>query len=100
MAAVITPDIPPFASESMSEMTPDEALGALSHSVGYFGSYAVDQATATASHRIEGSVFPNWAGKTHPRFFRLDGDDLVITTPPRPAPGGNVVHTLRWRRPT
>jgi hypothetical protein len=98
MSAIISPDVPRFASDSVAAVTPAEAVGALRRSVGYFGTFTVDAATSTASHHIEGSVFPNWVGQTHTRYLTLDGHSLTITTPPLPVPGGDVVYTLRWHR--
>lgn len=96
MAAVISPDVPRFASDSVAAITPQEAQGALRRSVGYFGTYEVSG--STVHHRIEGSVFPNWVGQTHVRHLELQGDDLTIATPALPAPAGEVTYTLRWRR--
>jgi len=98
MVAVISPDVERFASDSVAAVTPEEAVGALRRSVAYFGTYEVDEGTATAKHHVEGSVFPNWIGQTQTRFLSLEGDNLTITTPTLPASGGGVVYTLQWQR--
>jgi len=49
-------------------------------------------------HHITVSVHPNWTGAVFERVFALDGDTLVLRTPPIEIGGRAVSSELRWRR--
>lgn len=64
----------------------------------YYGRYAVDAEAGTVTHRIEGSLFPNWSGSTQTRHYAFDGDSLTLTSPPFDAEGKRIVVHVVWRR--
>ena len=82
----------------------DNALGgdvgpraaAYSTCLAYFGSYRVEGDQIV--HQIEGSLFPNWSGTVQARPLALDGDELVLRTPPTKTPTGTVVNEIAWVR--
>jgi hypothetical protein len=49
-------------------------------------------------HRIDLSLYPNWAGAEQARPFTYTGDELVLRTPPVDGPKGTVVNELQWAR--
>lgn len=49
-------------------------------------------------HHIEGSNYPNWIGSEEPRTLRLEGDRLILTTPPQKTRRGVQTSQVVWRR--
>ena len=43
----------------------------------YFGTYTVDHASSTITHRPEGAMSPDWIGSTMVRAYRFLGPDRV-----------------------
>lgn len=73
-------DIPPFASNARGEGTDDENRMAMSRSIGFFGSYTVDERGEFSGNRVEGSTFPNWVGSARTRddlTLVVDGDRMT-----------------------
>lgn len=63
----------------------------------YFGTYELDGGQVI--HRLQGSLFPNWAGEEQARAITGEGDDLVLRTPPMLLEDGStVVNELAWSR--
>ena len=58
--------------------TREEYLAAVAGYMSYSGRYAVEGDAVI--HEISVSLFPNWIGKKQKRFFRCDGDLLVLRT--------------------
>jgi hypothetical protein len=65
-------DVPRFASDARGEGTDDENRTAMSRSIGFFGTYTVDEKGEFSGNRVEGATFPNWVGSTRTR------DDLTL----------------------
>lgn len=65
-------DIPRFASNARGEGTDDENRTAMSRSIGFFGTYTVDEKGEFSGNRVEGATFPNWVGSVRTR------DDLTL----------------------
>ncbi|MBY5827208.1 lipocalin-like domain-containing protein [Rhizobium leguminosarum] len=73
-------DIPRFASNARGEGTNDENRMAMSRSIGFFGTYTVDEKGEFSGNRVEGATFPNWVGSVRTRDdLRLvvDGDRMT-----------------------
>jgi len=49
-------------------------------------------------HRIDVSLYPNWAGDEQVRPFTCTGDTLVLRTPPVHGASGTVVNEMAWAR--
>jgi Lipocalin-like domain len=63
----------------------------------YYGTYEVRGQQVV--HRIEASLYQNWAGETQVRRYTLDSGQLVLRTPPmRLGDGSAVVNELAWER--
>jgi len=65
----------------------------------YAGSYRVE-AEGVVVHNVEVASDPAWVGTDQRRFFRIEGNRLIITTPPLKilAESAPRVHTLVWER--
>ncbi|MBY3473674.1 lipocalin-like domain-containing protein [Rhizobium laguerreae] len=73
-------EIPPFASNTRGEGTDDENRTAMSRSIGFFGTYTVDENGEFSGNRVEGSTFPNWVGSVRTRAnltLIVDGDRMT-----------------------
>lgn len=69
----------------------ESRAAAYSTCLAYFGSWEVQGDSVI--HRIDASLFPNWSGAEQARPFTLDGDRLVLRTPP-----AAVVNEMAWMR--
>jgi hypothetical protein len=79
-------EIPRFASNARGGGTDDENRMAMSRSIGFFGTYSVDERGEFNGNRVEGATFPNWVGSVRTR------DDLTLVV------AGDRM-TERFRRP-
>ena len=86
---------PRFASGDKASGTPAEDEAAVLGSSTHFGTIMIDPAAATLTFRIENASFPNWEGAAQTRSYKLDGDDLSYSLPPRP--NGDTPISI-WRR--
>src|SRR5579863_4391605 len=84
---------PRFADDDWRRATAGERAAAWIGYFCYFGTYTIDEAAATVSHRIEGSWFPNLVGTDQLRRFSFDRDRLSLTAE---TPWGRV--TLIWEK--
>jgi hypothetical protein len=71
----------------------EEMREAVTGFVAYYGSYEVDDASQSVTHRVEASLMPSWVGTSLKRRFRWDGARLVLT---RTVPG--TMDELVWER--
>jgi hypothetical protein len=55
-------DTPPFESNARGAGTDDENRQAMASSIGFFGTYTVDEHGRFTGNRVEGATFPNWVG--------------------------------------
>lgn len=74
-----------------------EVRAAYTGYIAYFGTYQVNDAADTVVHHVQGSLIPGWVGGHQVRRMRFDGELLVLSADVKKA-GGNVRHTLTWRR--
>lgn len=79
-------DIPRFSSNVRGEGTDDENRMAMANSIGFFGTYTVDEKGEFSGNHVEGATFPNWIGSVRTR------DDLRLVV------AGDRM-TERFRRP-
>ncbi len=73
-----------------------DRAAAYSGYLAYFGRYEVKG--EDVHHIIEGSSFPNWIGATQIRPFELQGEHLMLRTPPVEIDGVTVVNEMSWVR--
>jgi len=93
MLAANRPSIP---TEDALGGDAEQRAAAYSTCLAYFGSYEVQGDSVT--HRLEGSLFPNWSGTVQIRPFTWNGKELVLRTPPTEGPDGTVVNEIHWVR--
>jgi len=86
-------DLPKFGSNSR-EGTEAESKAIVRGSVGYFGTYAVDEAAKTMTVHIDACSFPNWNGTDQKRSFTLSKDELTWSDV---GSSGRPVYTV-WKR--
>jgi hypothetical protein len=86
--------VPKFASNARGHGTEKENQAAMAGSIGWFGTYTVDENGNLDGDCVEGSTFPNWVGDVRTRkdiqvvvdgdrilesFQRPEGTKIVIT---------------------
>ena len=86
-------DLPKFGSNSR-EGTEAESKAIVRGSVGYFSTYAVDEAAKTMTVHINACSFPNWNGTDQKRSFTLSKDELTWSDV---GSSGRPVYTV-WKR--
>jgi hypothetical protein len=89
--------IPKFASNARGHGTAEENQAAMAGSIGWFGTYTVDENGDLSGDRVEGSTFPNWVGDVRLRqrlHIVVDGD-RILESFQRPE-GTKIVIT--WQR--
>ena len=91
---------PRFASADRKMGTDGELRVASDGFDAYAGTYEIDAATNRVVHHVALSSWPNIMGTDQVRYFALDNEDLVLTTPPMLSRGSAWVLTLKWRRLT
>ena len=72
--------VPKFASNVRGDGTNDENRKAMAGSIGFFGSYTVDDRGEFSGNRVDGSTFPNWVGDVRTRKelrLTVDGDRMT-----------------------
>jgi len=89
---------PSFESGDQGAGTAEEVSAAFQGYVAYFGTYVVDERSRLVTHRIAGSLFPNWIGSEQRREIVLEGDRLTLSTPPMLFQGKQRVFRLVWKR--
>ena len=67
-----------FEREDWRQATTEEKSAAWGNYFGYFGTYTIDEKAAAVVHHIEGSWFPNLIGTDQVRYFRFEGDKVVL----------------------
>ena len=80
------------------EPTPDEAKAAITGYTAYFGTYTINEAEGTVTHRVQASLFPEDLGKDFVRLFTLEGDTLTLSFTSPSAGGSKITRTLTFRR--
>jgi hypothetical protein len=64
----------------------------------YFGTFTVNEADATITHHVEGSLFPEDLGKDFRRSFRIEDGTFTLSFTSKSPEGFDVTRTLRFRR--
>ena len=95
-AALMASKRPRFSSMDMMKATTEEIEAAADTYVAYCGKYAVNEGKVT--HLVEVSFFPNWVGEKQERFYKFEGDKLILSTPPMILGGKQQTGYLIWKR--
>ncbi|GBD50455.1 hypothetical protein METY_3668 [Methylopila sp. Yamaguchi] len=88
---------PRFASDTRGAGTDEENRRAMARSIGFFGTYTVDEEGAFSGNHVDGATFPNWVGSTRTReqlTLTVVGDQM---TEHFRRPEGTRVQ-IEWRR--
>lgn len=86
-----------FASDSFNSGSGDETSEAFLSYLAYYGKY-YETAPGEIVHQVEGSLYPNWVGMKQIRYARIEGNRLMVSTPPIPSSTGSTVYVIEWER--
>jgi hypothetical protein len=86
-----------FKSESLTEGTSEEITQAYLSYAAYYGKY-YEKSPGEIVHIVEGSLFPNWVGHEEIRYGKIQGEYLILSTPPIEAKGKKIVFNVTWKR--
>jgi len=86
-----------FKSESLTSGTAEEIQSAYFSYAAYYGRYW-EKSPGEIIHEVEGSLFPNWIGHDEIRYGKIEGEYLVLSTPPIDAQGKKIVFNVTWKR--
>ncbi len=65
----------------------------------FFSTYDVDQENGVIIHHLIGGLFPNWIGSDQSRYYKFDGDRLILSTDPIGAISNRkTIVTLVWEK--
>ena len=87
-----------FAGGDQLRGTPDEIKAAFESYNAYWGRYEVDEHARTVTHHVQQAMFPNWTGSKQVRYYKLEDNKLILTTPPIRRGGQEVIGVLVWER--
>jgi lipocalin-like protein len=80
-ALVAGANAPPFASGDVGGGTDAEVRAAFDGFFAYFGTYSFNLSAGTIIHHVRSASFPNWTGTEQVRYFKAEGQRLVLSTP-------------------
>lgn len=86
----------PFGTPDPMAVEVDEKAAAFESCIAYAGTYEVGEGRII--HRLEECTLPDWIGSEQVRFYRFEGDRLILETPPLPVRGRHAVSRLVWKR--
>jgi len=95
-ASLMAADRPDFMGSDPLSGSAYECLSAMRTYHTYAGRYTLKE--DRVEHKVEMCLCPNLLGSTQVRYFRFDGDDLVLTTPPLTRAGATGTAELVWRK--
>ncbi len=87
---------PKYKSRDLRGSSVEEKVLAVDTYFSYCGKYEVRGETVV--HHIEVSLFPNWTGEDQVRFYKFDGDQLILSTPPLLYEGIEQTALLIWQK--
>jgi len=91
-------DRPNFINDDLRAASTEEITRAFTGYTAYFGKYEYQEKNNCVLHFVEQSVFPNWNGVTHTRYVSLDGNKLILRTPPILIDGDACEMQMFWQR--
>ena len=89
---------PVFASGNQASGTPEEIEAAMQGYVSYYGPCQIDAERKTLTTEVEGSLFPNWIGCQHVRYYELAERQIILKTPPLAFGEEEITGVLTWSR--
>ena len=85
-----------FSSMDIKGGTTEEIVAAYSTYISYCCKYEVTEDRVI--HHVEVSLYPNWIGVDQVRFYKFEGDKLILSTPPMILGGKQQSGYLLWER--
>jgi len=78
--------------------SPEEIKSAYLGYYAYFGTFEVNEAEGVIIHHVKGSLWPQEVGIDYKRFFKLSGNRIVLSTPPRVREGTLTFNRITFER--
>jgi hypothetical protein len=69
-----------FGTFDRSLISAEQGLKANNSFFAYWGTYVIDESKGQITHEIYQSLLPDWSGKSQKRYFKLNGDTLILTS--------------------
>jgi Lipocalin-like domain len=88
-------DLPKIAAGDRQKATGDEARAVIGGSIGYFGTYTVDEGSKMIVYKIQGTTFPNQMGVEQRRVISLLTADELKYRNPGATTGGQIEVTFK-----
>ncbi len=95
-AALMAVGRPNFLGSDPLGGTADEAKNAMRGYHTYCGRYRLEETRVV--HMVDMCLCPNLLGTKQIRYYRFEGDQLVLTTPPLTRAGVKGIAELIWQR--
>jgi len=95
-AMLAMPDRTPFAGNDPLGGSPEEAHRAMSSCHAYVGRWRIDGESVV--HSVEMALWPNMVGTEQVRHYHLDGNRVILKTPPMTRKGASGIAELTWER--
>ena len=89
---------PTFAFNDSEKATTEEKSAGFDGYYAYFGTYELDEGRGVVIHHVQNSLRPEEVGIDYKRFFKLSGDQLILTTTPFQDAGEQRTNRLAWER--
>jgi hypothetical protein len=77
-AQLMQPDRPQFSRPQSRDGSEEQIVKAYRGYLAYYGTYTVHEKDGYILHKVEASLYPNWVGGNQKRFFRFEGERLVL----------------------
>ena len=87
-----------FAGDDARTGSIEEVKSCFEGYCAYYGTYEIDEATNTIRHHVAGDLIPNFEGDSLSRTFKIEGNRLILTTPPYVLCGEESVSDLIWEK--
>ena len=90
---------PNFKNDNKFRATLQEIRMAYEGYEAYFSTHDIKEEKGFITHHLIGGLFPNWTESDQIRYYRFDGNRLILSTEPigmRPA--GKTIVTLVWEK--
>ncbi len=87
-AMLLPPGREPITRSSSAEEFRENMRGVIV----YYGTYEIDESTGRVIHHVEAASNPEWIGDDFVRWYRFDGQDLVLSLNPE------FERPLHWKR--
>ena len=95
---VMRPGRGDLSASGVAQASADRLREVLGGYLAYGGSYVVDAAAGTVTHRIECALMPAQVGSELTRWFQIDGNRLTLRMGPPTAAGPSTGGRLVWER--